>query len=195
MGIFSIGELELLYPGLDKRRLYEWQLKNYIIKLRNGWYCLPDFLSDHYSTWIIANTVHEPSYISMETALSYHGIIPEGVYMCTSATTNRTIRLSMAGSSYAYSSLKNELFFGYGLVETEKYHRKIRMADPEKSLIDFFYLHPEYDTEDEMKQLRLNEPVLKDIIHVEKLWTYLSIYQNMKLEKRISTMLQTYDHA
>jgi predicted transcriptional regulator of viral defense system len=194
MGIFSIGELELLYPGLDKRRLYEWQLKNYIIKLRNGWYCLPEFLRENYSTWIIANAVHEPSYLSLESALSYHGIIPEGVYMTTSLTTNRTIRLSMAGSSYAYSSVKNELFFGYELIETGYHHRKIRMADPVKALIDFFYLHPDYNTEDEILQLRLNRPALREGIPLEKLELYLTRFKNLKLEKRISTMLHIYDH-
>ena len=195
MGIFSIGELELLYPGLDKRRLYEWQLKNYIIKLRNGWYCLPEFLRENYSSWIIANRVHEPSYLSLESALSFHGIIPEGVYMTTSLTTNRTIRLSMAGSSYSYSSIRNDLFFGYELIETAYHHRKIRMAEPVKALIDFFYLHPEYNTEQEILQLRLNGPALSEVILLEKLRLYLSRYQNLKLEKRISTMLNIYDHA
>ena len=195
MGIFSIGELELLYPGLDKRRLYEWQLKNYIIKLRNGWYCLPEFLRENYSSWIIANRVHEPSYLSLESALSFHGIIPEGVYMTTSLTTNRTIRLSMAGSSYSYSSIRNDLFFGYELIETAYHHRKIRMAEPVKALIDFFYLHPEYNTEQEILQLRLNGPALSEVILVEKLRLYLSPYKNLKLEKRISTMLNIYDHA
>ncbi len=195
MGIFSIGELELLFPGLDRRRLYEWHLKGYIIKLRNGWYCLPDFLREHYSTWILANAVHEPSYISLESALSYHGIIPEGVYMTSSVTTNRSIRLSMAGGNYVYSSVKNELFFGYELIKTEKYHRNIRMAEPVKALIDFFYLHPEYNSEHEILQLRLNRPALIDSIHLEKLELYLSRFKNLKLEKSLSTMLQIYDHA
>jgi len=195
MGIFSIGELELLYPGLDKRRLYEWQLKNYIIKLRNGWYCLPEFLRENYSSWIIANRVHEPSYISLESALSYHGIIPEGVYMTTSLTTNRTIRLSMAGSSYVYSSVKNDLFFAYELIEIAYNNRKIKIAEAAKALIDFFYLHPEYNTEHEILQLRLNGPALSEGIQIERLRLYLARFKNLKLEKRINTMLQIYDHA
>jgi len=195
MGIFSIGDLELLYPGLDRRRLYEWQLKGYIIKLRSGWYCLPDFLKGHYSSWIIANTVHEPSYISLESALSYHGFIPEGVYMTSSVTTNRTIRLSMAGSLYAYSGMKNDYYFGYELIETGKDHRKVRIADPAKALIDFFYHHPRYNTEDEILQLRLNGPVLSESLREEKIMQYLSRFQNLKLEKRVATVLQIYDHA
>ncbi|MCJ7715734.1 MAG: hypothetical protein MUO54_04345, partial [Anaerolineales bacterium] len=94
MGIFSLADIEILYPGLDSRRLFEWKSKKYIIKLRNGWYCLPDFLEENFSTWIIANLVHEPSYISLESALSYYNVIPEGVYMTTSVTTNRSLRIA-----------------------------------------------------------------------------------------------------
>ena len=195
MGIFSTGELALLYPGLDGRRLYEWHSKGYIIKLRNGWYCLPEFLKDPYSTWMIANTVHEPSYISLESALSYHGLIPEGVYMTTSVSTNRTMRLSMAGSTYTFSNMKKELYFAYELIDTEIYHRKLRIAEPEKALIDFFYLHPEYNTESTLLQLRFNGTLIRDIILKEKLLNHLMVFKNRKLEQRIRTMLKVYDHA
>ena len=169
LGIFSIGVLELLYPGLDKRRLYEWQLKNYIIKLRNGWYCLPDFIKENYSSWIIANAVHEPSYVSMESALSYHGLIPEGVYMTTSLTTNRTIRLSMAGSSYVYSSVRNELFFGYKLIDTNYHHRMVRVAEPEKALIDLLQFHrTRYSTDLVLEKLN----AFKDDIDQQTLTAY-----------------------
>lgn len=195
MGIFSKGDLELLYPGLNERRLYEWQLKDYIIKLRNGWYCLPEFLKDNYSSWIIANTVHAPSYISLESALSFYGLIPEGVYMTTSLTTKRSTRLSMAGGSYLYSRIKNELFFAYGLIGSSYYSRKIRMAEAEKALIDFFYLHPEYNTEQDIIQLRINSLSLNESINREKLGLYLTRFKNLSLEKRINTLLQLHNHA
>ena len=149
---------------------------------------------ENYSTWIIANSVHKPSYISLESALSFHGIIPEGVYMTTSVCTNRTIRLTMANSSFVYSGIKKELFFGYELIETKKYSRKIKMAEASKALIDFFYLHPEYNSSSEMLQLRLNESALRDTIQPEKVWLYLEKYKNSRLEKRIKSVLQIY-HA
>jgi predicted transcriptional regulator of viral defense system len=181
-----------LYPGLDDRRLYEWHKKGYIIKLRNSWYCLPEFLKEHYSTWIIANVVHKPSYIRLESAMSYHGLIPEGVFMTTSISTNRSVHLSMAGSSYSFSSLKKELFFGYELIETEKYHRMLKVAEPEKAILDFFHLHPQYNSENEILQLRFNGPLLRDLVHEEKLMNSLELFQNRKLDKRIATMLKAY---
>ena len=46
LGIFSITDIELLYPNIDKRRLFEWKKKGYIDKIRNGWYCLPEFFKE-----------------------------------------------------------------------------------------------------------------------------------------------------
>ncbi|MEN8228868.1 MAG: hypothetical protein ABFS38_12000 [Bacteroidota bacterium] len=195
MGIFSLDDIEILFPGLDRRRLYEWQLKHYIVKLRNEWYCLPDFLKESYSTWIIANLVHKPSYISLESALSYFNVIPEGVFMTTSVTTNRTHNIAMAGSEYGYSSLKQDLFFGYKLLKIEKYDRHIKIAEVEKALIDFFYIHPNYRTEEEIRQLRFNELELTGEIDKEKLFRYLDIYKKKELENRINTMLNIYLNA
>ena len=66
LGIFSIADIELLYPNIDKRRLFEWKEKGYLVKIRNQWYCLPEFFEEPYSSWIIANLVHTPSYISQK---------------------------------------------------------------------------------------------------------------------------------
>lgn len=106
LGIFSIADIEILHPNIDKRRLFEWKKKGYIMKLRNGWYCLPEFFEESYSTWIIANSVHTPSYISLESALGYYGLIPEGVFMTTSVTTKRPLRIKMAEHDYSYSILR-----------------------------------------------------------------------------------------
>ena len=53
-------------------------------KLRNKFYILKDSHPSHY---FIANKLYQPSYISLETALSHYGMIPETVYTITSVTT------------------------------------------------------------------------------------------------------------
>src|SRR3989338_6477780 len=53
------------------------------VKLRNNFYMLKDSNPSHY---FIANKLYQPSYISLESALSYYGIIPETVYCITSVT-------------------------------------------------------------------------------------------------------------
>jgi predicted transcriptional regulator of viral defense system len=195
LGVFSRADIEVVYPDLDSRRLYEWQLKGYILKLRNSWYCLPDFLNDPYSTWIIANTVHAPSYISLESALSFYGILPEGVHMCTSVCTNRTLRIHMAGHEYEFSQLRAKHYCGYRLENTGALGRRVRIADPEKALADFFYLRTSYNSENEIRELRFNEASLDGGLDREKLLSYTEMFTKRTLEKRIRILLNLLDNA
>lgn len=194
-GIFSIADVEILFPNLDKRRLFEWKEKGYIVKIRNEWYCLPEFLKDPFSSWIIANLVHSPSYISLESALNYYGLIPEGVYMTTSVTTKRPLRIKMAGQDYSYSCIRTGLFSGYNLVESANYNRKIRIADFEKAIVDFFYFRPGYNTIGKISELRFSEPVLRENLNTGKLFRYLHDFKNNELKSRVDKMLKIYSHA
>ena len=45
---------------------------------------------------MVANKIYSPSYISLETALSYYGLIPESVYALTSVSTRKTISFNKA---------------------------------------------------------------------------------------------------
>ena len=195
LGIFSITDIELLYPNIDKRRLFEWKKKGYLVKIRNGWYCLPEFFEEPYSSWIIANLVHNPSYISLESALDYYGLIPEGVFMTTSVTTKRPLHAEMAGHNYSYSYIKTELYCGYHLVEADRYKRKIRIADFEKAIVDFFYFRSNYETIKAISELRLNESVLRDSLKIDRLFQYLENFENKELEARVSKMLKIYTNA
>lgn len=194
-GLFSVADIENIYPGLDKRRLFEWQSRGYLMKIRKEWYCFPEFLKEPYSTWLIANLVHAPSYISLETALTYYDVIPEGVFMTTSVTTNRPIKKEMAGHHYSYSSIRKDLFMGYTLFDTGFNNRRIKIADLEKAILDFFYFRTEYATLDTIRELRFNVAVLRDELNIGRLNSYLEIAENNALEKRIRKMLKLYIHA
>ena len=89
--VFSLKDIENYFPDLNSRRLYEWQLKKYIIKLRNCWYCFNDYPEGEAFSVFIGNKIYSPSYLSLELALSIHAIIPEAVYTATSVTTNKTM--------------------------------------------------------------------------------------------------------
>ena len=195
LGIFSIADIELLYPNLDKRRLFEWRNKGYIVKIRNGWYCLQEFFEEPYSSWIIANSVHTPPYISLESALNFYGLIPEGVFMTTSVTTNRPLRVAMAGHDYSFSHIRTDLFGGYQLIGAERYKWKIRVADLEKALVDFFYYHSGYNTIEEISGLRFNEPILRENLNTDRLSQYLGNFRNKELEGRVRQVLEIYTIA
>ncbi|MDD4029095.1 MAG: hypothetical protein PHX86_05210 [Caldisericia bacterium] len=86
------------------------------------------------SSFQIANFLYEPSYISLETALSYWGILPQFPFEITSVTLKKTVTKSVDDIVYSYSHVSNAI---YGLYAKEK---EFLMATPEKSLFDQLYL-------------------------------------------------------
>jgi len=108
--------------------------KGFFAKIRNGLYMLADYPVNHYS---IANRLYEPSYISFDTALSFHGIIPETIYALTSATTKITREFKADNIRFVYHKLKKEAYAGYKAIK--HLDNTILMAEPEKALADYLY--------------------------------------------------------
>ena len=88
--VFSIADIRAAHGGFDRRRLSEWQKKGYIKKIIKGYYLFSDVDINENTLLAIANKIYKPSYISFETAMSYYRLIPESIYMITSASTRRT---------------------------------------------------------------------------------------------------------
>ncbi|MDO8316331.1 MAG: hypothetical protein Q7T12_02295 [Flavobacterium sp.] len=85
---------------------------------------------------LIANHIYGPSYLSMETALSHYGLIPERVYAVTSMTTkpSKDFRTSIGLYSYSYLPLP---YYAFGINNVKlQENQKVMMASPEKALTD-----------------------------------------------------------
>jgi predicted transcriptional regulator of viral defense system len=87
-----------------------------------------------------ATALVEPSYISLEYALAFYGILAESVFALTLVTTKKTRILSNQLMSFSYRSLKPELFFGFEQKTFGNFTYAI--ATPEKAFFDFIYLTP-----------------------------------------------------
>jgi hypothetical protein len=62
-----------------------------IIRLKPGLFILaPEFRKTHSHPFVIAALLHSPSHISLESALTHHGLIPEAVYEVASVTSARS---------------------------------------------------------------------------------------------------------
>jgi predicted transcriptional regulator of viral defense system len=82
----------------------------------------------------IANFLYSPSYISLESALSFYGIISQFPYQITSVTPKKTKIIKTLNKEFSYSHIKSELFFDYEKKD------KFLIALPEKALFDYLYL-------------------------------------------------------
>lgn len=191
--IFSIMDIAKIDSSFHKQRLSEWQKKGYIRKIRQGFYIFSDLEISEGTLFIFANRIHQPSYISLEMALSVYGLIPEGVYEITSVTSNKTTRLQTVVGNFIYRHIKPELMFGYELKEYNGHYYKI--AEIEKAILDFFYFHPDIDDEAGFDGMRFNVEEFKEHASIEKLHRYLLYYRNKALTHRINKFLTYMEYA
>jgi predicted transcriptional regulator of viral defense system len=182
--IFSLNEIRNIEPGFHRRRLNEWQDKGYIKKVIRGYYIFSDLQLSEEILFKIANRIYLPSYISLESALSYYHLIPESVYGITSISTRKTYHFRTSIGEFIYRTLKPPLFFGYDLIKfQEKY---LKMASIEKALLDYFYLHSDIETEQDFDSLRINKEMFFEQMDEKKLMNFLEKFNQKKLAGRIN---------
>lgn len=86
--------------------------------------------------FLLANHIWGPSYISLETALSYWGYIPERVYEISSVTTkaSRSYKTSVGRFTFRHAPLP---YYSFGIKSVQLTAKQnILMASPEKALCD-----------------------------------------------------------
>ncbi|MCL4377821.1 MAG: hypothetical protein M1409_05480 [Actinobacteria bacterium] len=182
--VFSIRDIEKIEDKkFHRRRLNEWQKKNYIKKIIKGYYSFNDLEINEEILFEIANKIYSPSYISFEIALSYYELIPESVYKITSASTKKTYSFNTPVAKFDYKKIKESLFFGYEINNRDKYSYKI--ASPEKTILDFFYINSHIRDIDHFENLRINKNNFFKQVNEVRLFEYLEIFGNKSLSYRI----------
>ena len=184
--IFSLRDIWSLDSSFHRRRLNEWQEKDYIRKVMRGYYIFSDLEMNESVLFEIANRIYAPSYISLEMALSYYHLIPESVYGITSVSTRRTYTFKTPIAEFSFRTMKPALFFGYELV---KYNSKVyKIASIEKAILDYLYLNPDINTVDDFASLRIDKDMLFDQANKEKTDQFLSRFAQKTLTKRFRTL-------
>lgn len=152
--------------------------QGHIQSLKRGIYKLSD---DQVPDVYLANKLYEPSYVSLEFALSYHRVIPETVYEITSITPKTTRHFEALGKIYSYRRVKKSAFAGYTTAKQKGF--SFFIADPEKAFVDLNY----FRMLDGLKPIsRFN----KEKIAPAKALRYAKLFGNAKLISIIKTTLQ-----
>lgn len=134
----SAATLASLFPdvkaGNQKLRLLERDKQ--VIRLKRGLYvCSPNVTGISLSTELIANHLYTPSYVSMSSALRYHGLIPEEVYLMQSMTLKHSRNFNTPIGRYEYTHVSKDTF-PIGLSNIRKAKHAFVIATPEKALCD-----------------------------------------------------------
>lgn len=188
-GVFSLENIYKSFPDFSYKQISRWQKDGFLIKIKQGFYTFADQKIDDYFLFLIANKIYEPSYISLEKALKYYGLIPEEIFQITSVSTKKTNIFNNPIGSFSYRHIKESLFWGYYFISNS--NQKVLIADVEKAILDYIYLHFELKTENDFKELRINSNSFNENINLDKLNKYLSKFKNKNLNKRLEVFLKT----
>ena len=132
-----------------------------------------------------------PSYVSLHTALAFYGLIPEAIVQYTSVSSLKTNNFKNQFGTFTYNNIKAECFFGYNILPFSK-EKSILIAKAEKALLDMLYFYPFYDSEKELKDLRIDESVLNEVINRDTFIEFGEKYNNKMLLSRMNTFIKVY---
>ncbi len=187
--IFSLQDVRKVFSDFSYRQLDRWEKKAYLKKVKRGFYCFGTQSVDQNFLFYTANKIYAPSYVSLEMALKYYGLIPEEIFQVTSVGTKKTTHFDTSVGNFSYKQIKPSLYFGYRLVEFGR--QKILIAHPEKAILDYFYINPKLKTVADFEGMRINVDEFRSQINFERFQKYLEIFNNKQLSKRANNFLTT----
>jgi hypothetical protein len=137
--VFTDTEVAILFPGtansrygLVKRALAARDL----IRLRRGVYAFSRrWQRQPLNLFEAAQKLYAPSYVSLESALAFHGWIPEAVYTTTSAATHRSVEVETEVGLFSFTHIA-----AFNMIGVERHHEKsspFLLASPTKALFDY----------------------------------------------------------
>ena len=123
--------------GRPRDKISDLLRKGVIIRVKKGLYVLGDgYRSRPFSRELLANLIYGPSYVSLDSALQYHGLVPEHVEAVASVTTGRSRSFDTPVGRFTYRQIPLAAFpIGMSRVE-ESPGKAFLVAAAEKALAD-----------------------------------------------------------
>jgi len=124
-----------------RKKMTSLKKKGLIKSIKQGVYLVKEDLGLRpYSKEVLANLIYGPSYISLETALSKYGFIPERVTTTTSISIGRGKSFSTPVGEFEYHNIKDSIY-PVGVALKEVYQGVFcQYATAEKALLDFVHI-------------------------------------------------------
>jgi len=142
-------------------------------RVAKGKYIFPENIRNDFE---IANIITTPSYVSLESALSFYGILPQFPYIITSITPLKSCKTDFKGKEFEFNHISESLFWGF-----EKKDGFL-IASAEKALIDTLYLASKG-----LRKIDLDELTLSSL-NKEKISRLAGLINFMPFQKRIKRL-------
>jgi len=173
-------------------QINRWVRDGKIIRLHKGLYTLAEpYRKVSCEPFTIAGHLKRASYVSLHSALSWYGMIPEFVPVVTSITTGRPQNIETPLGRFEFRHVSKEYFWGYQQVGL-KPGQTAFIAHPEKALLDLIYLTPGGDEIEFIRELRLQN---FERINRETLRGFAERFQMPKLRRARNNIEKVLDEG
>lgn len=149
-----------------------------LIRLKNGFYLIADRVEEVLPFEQIANLLYGPSYVSLEWALSFYGMIPERVHTVTSMALGRDKEYHTPIGNFVYYRISSNSYpIGITQKLSSDFVGGFLIATPEKALADLVFKTCKNLNKSELMQelieskridrecfYRLDKPLLTEIV-------------------------------
>jgi hypothetical protein len=136
------ADIKSCFPDLasPEKKIQLLEKNGALIRLKRNLYIVnQDLTGKETDARLCANHIYGPSYVSFQWALSYYGMIPERVFLMTSATTKRTRYFETPIGNFRYIQVPAS-YFPIGVECKEEQGVSFLMATREKALCDTILL-------------------------------------------------------
>ncbi|HCO97084.1 MAG TPA: hypothetical protein DIU00_24610 [Phycisphaerales bacterium] len=187
-GQFTSQEVATLVQGSDDRRyglVKRAIASGEIIHVRRGLYCLaPKYRKKTVNLYALAQYVYGPSYVSLESALSWHGWIPEAVHNITNTSFRKSKEFKTPLGLFSYERIPQKLFYSDVQRLVDESGNVFLMASPLKALADYVYVRKKdwMGIEPVVGNLRVETEELEQISR-ENVECLISNYSNSRVKR------------
>lgn len=173
-------------------QINRWVKDSKIIKIHKGLYTLAEpYRKVDPEPFCIANALKQASYVSLHSALSWYGMIPEFVPSVTSITTTRPQSIETPLGRYEFRHVGKKYFWGYQQIEL-KSGLNAFVAYPEKALLDLIYLTPGGDEIEFVEGLRLQN---FEQIDRKRLSQFAERFKSAKINRALENIVEILDQG
>ena len=124
-----------------RKRVAGMSKAGWLIRLKKGQYLVVTDISTlgftDVSELVIAQSLNPDSYISFESALQYHGMFDQLLARIDAVTTLATKTYQVLHTTYRFSSVKEELYWGFSTESIN--NQQVNIAEKEKAILDLLY--------------------------------------------------------
>ena len=173
--------------------------KGELIRLRRGLYTLaPKYLEHSHSQYYLSNHILSHSFVTAESALNFHGWIPEQVLMVTSIVAfGRNRQFNTEYGTFIYRVIPIDAYQFLKGVQCFRIAKQwVWIATPLRALMDYVYWHKIDNANMDflIQSLRI-EPECLSRIKKKDIITLQAIYRSKRVIQFLQNLLSELNHG